>query len=751
VWFVLAAATLAACAGDRRPDPHPAPAAPAVDLVAAFPFTGSGPRTTTIDLGHPSARRHLVSGWSAPASLPDGSTGAAATRAVAVVSFDAGREPVEQRLVVAAGAPPGRRIPQVWIELNRVRLGRIRLGEGIAEHEVAVPTRAQRPGRNLLRLRHFGAVPRGQSERAPALAFYRALRFESAAPDLPSAHVDGDSPRLLIPPGAEATYHFRAPPDARLTFGVDAGETRTGRGLRVTVRADGGAERVVIPADRELGAATDARLGLAPGEVARLTLAVPTTAAPGSETVALLRPAIAGRQVTGAPRVPVDGPRAPPPPARRPNVLLYVADTLRADRLGCYGYQRPTSPHLDRLAAGGILFERAIAQSSWTRPATGSILTGHYPSVHGAVTLRDGLGSATVTLAEALGDAGYTTGGFVTNLNVADSLGFGRGFATYRYLPEDRKRPSLYATAEELHAAALPWIEAHRDEPFFLYLHASDPHAPYRPPPAYAERFALPDIRPTIGARTPMRRLLERPGLATPDNVAYLSALYDAEVAALDATFGALLERLSALGLDANLLLIFVADHGEEFHDHGSFDHGRTLYQEVVRVPLIVRLPAHGRHWLDRLRAGLFGGRRIGAVVRQVDILPTILTLTGTPLPPGLPGRPLPGVAATADDPGPDEAFAETHLSRRGLTALVTARWKAIAADAGEGLELYDLADDPGERHDRAGAHPVLAGYARQHLEELGAARAGSGTAGAPPRLHPDVLERLRALGYVNQ
>ncbi|TML07592.1 MAG: hypothetical protein E6G38_08735, partial [Actinobacteria bacterium] len=219
---------------------------------------------------------------------------------------------------------------------------------------------------------------------------------------------------------------------------------------------------------------------------------------------------------------------------------------------------------------------------------------------------------------------------------------------------------------------------------------------------------------------------------------ALLSAQYDGEVALLDESFGELLDHLRARGLDRSTLVVFVADHGEEFHEHGGFDHGRTLYQELVRVPLLVRLPA-----------GAGGGRRLRGLARQIDVLPTVLAVLGVERPAYLPGRVLVDGGLPAD-----ETMMETQLGRPALTGVVAGRWKAVwggtTRPGGERIELYDLGADPGERQNLAEGRPVVVGYARQTAARLRLGRASQEPAAETTVVDPDTERRLRALGYVD-
>jgi arylsulfatase A-like enzyme len=687
-----------------------------LDLVSAFPATGAAGPTVSIDVADAAGRLHLVKGWSAPETAASGMVvWAGGTRAS--LWFFAGRAPVEQTLVVRAVAPDtGGRLALVLVRANGRTIGRIRLRAGEQEPRVVLTAAHQRPGRNVLEFMLPGGWSRSAARGRPVRRFgIRSLHFEPnrSPPAAPSAGHE----RLRLPRGTSATYVFEVPPGARFVYEPERGIPA------VSIEVPSQPARVLTAGGQESPVSID--LGPEGGTFARLTVRAPGT----GDDVILRRPRVE------APRSPQKAPTAIARPApRHPNVLLYVADTLRADRLGCYGYTRPTSPNLDRFAREGVLYEHAIGQASWTRPATASILTGRQPYEHGATSLMDAIRPDVPTMAELLSTRGYRSAAFVTNLNVAARFGFGRGFEDFHHLEEREDRHTVYAPASELNQWAFAWLDRNRTGPFFLYLHATDTHAPYRPPPEYAARFARAGPAPTIQPGIGLRGLFEDPQLATPENIALLASLYDGEVAFLDAAFGDLLTKLDALRLTRSTLVVFVADHGEEFREHGGLDHGRTLYQEMVHVPLIVRLPG-----------AYDGGRRVRSLVRHIDILPTVLALLGID-PPALPGAPLPPAETVAT--GTAEAVIETELTGRRLTGLVTRGWKAVWSDdrPDEGMELYALATDPAETRNLAREHPVVAAYARQQLARQRL------VAPAPPDtavFDPTTERRLRALGYV--
>lgn len=318
--------------------------------------------------------------------------------------------------------------------------------------------------------------------------------------------------------------------------------------------------------------------------------------------------------------------RGPARFAEPPNLLLIVVDTLRADHLSFHGYERNTTPQLtELLAAGGIVFENAYAPASWTAPSMASILTGLDPSR--LVPRQDlrafGIPRGEATLAKSLRARGYSTAGFVGNLFVHQGMGFAQGFDDYWVVPGDYE--SIPKPAETVLEPALAWLEARRgrEDPFFLYVHFMDPHDPYTSPlllegksefyPEYSGPIRGDHVHPLNEGSMSLS--------ADPaSDVRQLVALYDSEILHLDQAAARLIsaaERVSS----RPTMVVFTSDHGEEIQDHGGWTHGRTLYEEIVHVPLAVRV--------DGL---LRGGRRIAGNVSTIDIAPTLLSAAEGPV-----------------------------------------------------------------------------------------------------------------------
>lgn len=423
--------------------------------------------------------------------------------------------------------------------------------------------------------------------------------------------------------------------------------------------------------------------------------------------------------------------RAEPAPVR--GVVLVVLDTLRADRLGCYGYaRRPTSPRLDRLAQESVLFESAISHAPWTIASFTSILSG-FPDT------RAFDGELRRSLVEELSAAGVRTAAFTEGGYVTASFGFDRGFAEFH-----EEHYLFGGTIERTVDEALAWLGKPGEEPFFLLVHSYEAHMPYlrttwaagEAPARFGETFTEEAHEAvTTGAL-----------VLTPGELERLEALYDGGVQACDREVGRLLDGLARLGLRNETVVIVTSDHGEELAE-GRFpcfagDHGHGLSEELVHVPLLVADPRRV-------------ARRVAAQVRSMDILPTVLELLDVAAPEDIEGRSLvpllDGRAESAErlarggspEEGPDRVF--VRLAGHKLVQRLEEPEPDTPFEHVPEFELFDLDSDPGERHDLARERPELV---QRLLAAL--ASAGPGQTIDPEALvvPPDVAERLRALGY---
>lgn len=422
--------------------------------------------------------------------------------------------------------------------------------------------------------------------------------------------------------------------------------------------------------------------------------------------------------------------------------ILIVVDTLRADHLGLYGYGRPTSPHLDAWSQQAAVFERAIAPSPWTLPSFASMLTGELPSRHGAGSRAHdpdrnslpGLGDALPTFPEALKAAGFRTGAIVNNPFLLPSVGLHRGFGSYDYKPPS---PTYERRASDVVDLALAWIERNREASFFLMLHMMDPHLSYDAPPPFRGRFTagLPG-----GFELPVSHswaIRERAAFVGDEESAFIRAAYDEEVAFVDHELGRFFDTLVKRGLWSRLLVVLTSDHGEELFDRGGFEHGHSVHQEVLHVPLIVWGPG-------------VSVARHGDPVSLVDLPRTLLDGVGVDGWKDSAGQSLWPVLG-AERTAPDVRLLIAEGTLYGPERRAAIRWPLkLTLEAGTGRQhLYDLEQDPEERSDLAAQQREATARLRR---ELGSTL-DMPLQGVPPEAAPldeETVESLRALGYVD-
>jgi arylsulfatase A-like enzyme len=445
-------------------------------------------------------------------------------------------------------------------------------------------------------------------------------------------------------------------------------------------------------------------------------------------------------------------PPAPKPLPKKTDILLITVDTLRPDHLGCYGYHRPTSPRIDSLARQGTVFEQAFTFWPKTRASFVMIHTGRTAAESGYSPSRPRLLPFNATLASLLKDAGYETAAIVDNANVAASLGYGKGFASYEEVWEDKAVKTEIDGTKAITRGALRFFQAPHPGPFFLWLHYVNPHAPYAPPPPYDAAFldkeaeSGPRLRVVAGFHGGIPRPLFVPGHR---NLAYYVAQYDGEIRTVDAEVGEVLDALSGSAFRDRTAVVFASDHGESLGDHDYyFDHGEDLFDPCLRIPLIMRVP------------GAPGGTRIPSLASTLDFLPTLLSIGDVVPPPGLAGKSLLGAITRGKATRGGRLFGEND---RGLSATWDERFKLVEVPAlapGQKTEaFYDRLSDPQETVDVSLTHPRERDAARGQLEfflarqnqERAALKRLVEKAPGTETMTPEACERLRALGYVQE
>ncbi|MCU1258278.1 MAG: hypothetical protein JWO80_1163 [Bryobacterales bacterium] len=461
-------------------------------------------------------------------------------------------------------------------------------------------------------------------------------------------------------------------------------------------------------------------------------------------------------------------------PKSRPNVLIYTIDTLRADHASVYGYGRDTTPFLKKLGNSGVVFEDCQAQATWTKASIASLMTSLYAFTHGIVRDADTIPPGAKTLAEQLRGAGYVTSSIVSTPFVGRATGLERGFdylLEYPVVVREHNQPTERDTdSEALNRVVFPWLDRHHNESFLLYAHATDPHAPYNPPPPFEARFANPaqteNFRRSYtglrgehqyGGAAVVNRDLARKSGVDPDRFIHQAIdRYDGEIAHNDHSLELLVEKLKQLGILENTMIIVISDHGEEFWDHGWTGHGQSVYQELTHSLMLMWNPA------------LFKTpKRVQEPVQLIDVMPTILEALRLPAPELTEGQSLLGLGqgkpfkrrgtVVASRFAAPQAAGLVPENSTDSFALLDSKWKFIyrknAAAAGvKKTELYNRVEDKAELHDVADQNPReierRMAELRLWIDAQNKIRDIIGRTGRS-KLDRETIQQMRSLGYL--
>jgi len=652
-----------------------------------------------------------------------------------------------------------------------------------AEKPIAVanvPASLQRIGLNLLEIAPNYWIGAGYPDNPYRGVLSRGVLIRQGPPEREAAGdiaaLDGDA--IVQQAGSVLSFYFWLPAQARLRGSLTVSPGAPPNDVTISVLGSTNQEhklfrRVGAELAEESPLEIDLDLSALAGQAAAINFAVTLedSAPEGASALQFVRWESFRLEGTH-PAVPDV---RPPAPEKSCNILIVLFDALRADFTAPYGSQSVATPHMTRLSERGVTFENAFANSHWTRASVASVMTGLYPGTHACVEKSSKLAAALPFLPELLQRAGYRTAGFVNNINVGAVYGFNRGFDEFAEFHQrtDPVRRAAYRAARSEGPNALadyvwstylePVVGAQSDAPFFVYLHEIDPHDPYDPPAPYdasalalrpLENFAVFGGEAALGepgAVTGLLAPLVNSGRLTllPPDLAFLEALYKGEIEYMDKCLGRLLDRLEETGVLEDTLVVFLSDHGEEFLEHGSLSHGQSVYDELLRVPLLLALP------------GTFdGARRIGADVQLIDLMPTILEMAGVQDGPVLQGSSLLPLLQEANHPDTPRATFATRAfkDRKQLTDSVRyGDWKLHSwSEHGQYyLELFDTGKDPAEQRDVWRQHPVIGLTLYQLLRQQRRVN-GQLELATPPEelpessLDEDTIENLKALGYLH-
>lgn len=424
-------------------------------------------------------------------------------------------------------------------------------------------------------------------------------------------------------------------------------------------------------------------------------------------------------------------------------LILVIIDTCRRDSLGCWGSPRETTPNIDAWARDAVRFDTATAESCWTLPSVASILTSTFPTLHGGSgkglklqRIREEL----PTGPEILREKGLTTHAVINCAFLSPALGVGRGFCTYDYEGAYNNR---IRRADQTVDAALEVLRKHPGGDIFLLIHFFDPHLNYEPPSPYDERF-------TGGYAGPFRTIDQKllddlmhgnliPG--EPERN-YLRSLYDGEIAFVDEQFSRLAAGIRALGFYPKATLVLTSDHGEEFWDHGGFEHGHSLYDELIRVPLIIKFPE------DIVPAR----RVVKSPVRLIDVMPTLFEIAGVAEPETFEGDSLLPYVTELEEPAGRPSFSEGTLYGTDKLSLRKGEYKYILDLQGGKEVLFHWQRDPEERDNLAEAFPEKSRGMKEELLKIHRSLLKRAQKLSPPKavdMTEDLEARLKSLGYL--
>lgn len=736
-----AAAALLLLTRSRVVERRPPPAEIVVRAAGQSAVMSLESEPTVIRFGTPEAQVHEVHGFEHPRPDPSVEPSAGLRRRAEVRLLWS--DLVPRAAILDLDVPQVSPFRALRVLLNGHKVARLELSPGRRRYPIDLPAARQQKGGNALSF-IFGAEAAPDparpevaqpGRRVAARVFGLAVGAPSPAMDaiarapLPfSAWAEGDD---LVQAGpSRLAWALTTPQDARLRF-VTSGrhgvpsfrvEAENRRGERSEVWR-GGPEREVTVDLRSQA-----------GDVLRLWLLVDS--GDGKPGWGVWK----GLAVVGA---------APPPRAEivpkvvaasRPrfassNVLVVVLDAAGARHFGCYGHARRTTPNIDRIAAEGILFERAYTPAVFTRSAMASVWTSQLPDEHhAALSYDEPLPAGIPTLAEIVSAAGITTAGFVGNNMAGTAFGLHRGFSEFY---------RLSYRAEVLREYFHGWLSRNAQRRFLAYVHYREPHYPFDPRPPFDTLFG-PDAPLPASVKTNsgwLERVNEGTHLPTPAEIDHLERLYDGNLAAVDHEVGLLRQHLESLGVWDRTMLVITADHGEAMYEHGFIGHNQQVNEDSVRIPLILRFPS----------GTVPGGRRVDSLTGLLDVAPTIADVFAIPKErtPTFRGRSLLQAAAGGTDTPPEAVLCRT-VGSQPRYAWVGARYKYHHNTRDGDEQMYDLARDPGERTDLLQAEPVQAAYCRQRLfAALFALPGRSGPSATGWSVPADQRESLRALGYV--
>jgi len=423
--------------------------------------------------------------------------------------------------------------------------------------------------------------------------------------------------------------------------------------------------------------------------------------------------------------------------APSPNVIIVVSDALRRDHLGCYGYEKTTTPYLDAFARESSIFKNAYAQSPSTKPSIASLFTSKYPSQHKAIYNENSLNPEFLTLAEVLKEHRYVTAAFNENPMIELRFNYNQGFDQWN--TNDKRHKFTLASMKDFDDKIMTWLDTNYENPFFLYIHFIDPHNPYRAPMESTTQEK--NENSTLGRMTEGKKLLKLKNgilIGLFEGIDQLISLYDEEIKYVDSRFGQLMDKINQLGIMNNSMIIFLADHGEGFLDHGFFYHSYSVNAELINIPLLVHFPGGMKEVLPDVP------------VQQVDIFPTIMDVIG------IEDDSFSFEGKSIFKKRPPEAIIFSEHLRKGYgkgmqQCVIKKNWKLIYSLETQTFNLYNLKLDPMEKTDRSKEFPSIAKQLKNELYTWHQRMLKNSSKAQKAHIDKELYRKMYSLGYIDK
>lgn len=727
----------------------PAPTGELVDdVLLKFDLLPQITETSAIDFSRENSAKHLVSGWYKNREAFTWATGP-----ISVFAFESFHNKNNKIIEITCAPLYTSKLQnqEMILKLNDKSIGTISLNHEMDTYNLELPAANLRPGKNLVQLEFSYSLNLPNAVMSKLSAMFEKIVIKSK-PNIPEdlfKFMEDGSLRQYSSSSFAYTQTFPEPTKLVLDYNIKGGATAA----VVLKMADSPPIEHILPRKKNQ---IDFDIPKSTNSLIRMDFVVNDNGRSGYvdwKRVAIYSKPDGQLNLNEEKPTGTDQNDHQTKGETYPDIIIYVIDALRSDHVGCYGYERNTTPNIDAFATSNTLFKQAYANASWTRPSGATILTGLLPKNHKTATRDSKLPEELITMAELLQVLGYYTVAVNTNGNVGEEYGFSSGFNEFIALKENVDQESIHQRSDVLNQKTFEFLERflqHRPRrPLFLWIWSSDPHDPYSPHKSVKEAFNIqqyPSVDKKYRLVDNLAKRIKATKFRWPSSAEkeYLKTLYDQEILFNDKAFGNLIKKLKQKQIYENAIIILTSDHGEEFFDHNWIGHGKTLFQEQIKIPLIIKAPEIQKGEKD-IR------------IQHADIFPTLLDILQEEMPHEMDGMSILDMTACQDRP----IFAEETVDGHDLRSILMGDYKLIhnLPDAGYlyvswrelyPYEYFNLKTDPEEHSNIADFTDINFSYLIQKLAyEFSDFRKGLDIKSEKATISRELEERLKALGYI--